>query len=104
LWLAPVQVRLLPVSDELADYTAEAAAALRKAGLRVEVLSRASIAKMIRDATRAKTPIMCVVGAREKESRSLSVRTYADGEVGSLPLEEVIQRAVRQNAERKGKF
>jgi threonyl-tRNA synthetase len=47
---------------------------------------------------------MCVVGAREKESRSLSVRTYADGEVGSLPLEEVIQRAVRQNAERKGKF
>ena len=104
LWLAPVQVRLLPVSDELADYVAEAATALRKAGLRVEVLSRASIPKMVRDATKAKTPIMCIVGAREQESRSLAVRTYADGDLGSLPLEEVVQRAVRQNAERRGKF
>ena len=48
--------------------------------------------------------IMCIVGAREQESRSLAVRTYADGDLGSLPLEEVVQRAVRQNAERRGKF
>jgi threonyl-tRNA synthetase len=63
-----------------------------------------SIAKMIRTAEKAKTPIMAVVGAREVESRSLAVRTYADGEVGALPLEEVISRAVRQNAEKTGKF
>ena len=104
LWLAPVQVRLLPVSDELAPYAAEAAAALRAAGLRVEVMSRMSIAKMIRTAEKAKTPIMAVIGAREAAARTLAVRTYADGEVGELPLAEVVARAARQNTERGGKF
>ncbi len=104
LWLAPVQVRLLPVSDEFADYAHEAASALRKAGLRVEVMGRMSIAKMIRTAEKAKTPLMAVVGAREVESRTLAVRAYGDGEQGTLPLDEVVARAARLNAEKRGKF
>ena len=104
LWLAPVQVRLLPVSDEFAPYVEEAAAALRGAGLRVEVMGRASIAKMIRTAEKAKTPVMAVVGAKEVAERSLAVRTYADGEVGSVPLSDVVERCARLNRERRGKF
>jgi threonyl-tRNA synthetase len=104
LWLAPVQVRLLPVSDEFAPYCAEAAAALRAAGLRVEVMSRMSIAKMIRTAEKAKTPLMAVVGAREAGARTLSVRSYSEGEIGELPLAEVVSRAQRQDADKGGKF
>jgi threonyl-tRNA synthetase len=104
LWLAPVQVRVLPVGDDFEAYAQEAAAAMRKAGLRVEVMSRMSIAKMIRTAEKAKTPIMAVVGARERDARTLAVRTYAGGEVGALPLDEVVQRAVLQNATRSATF
>jgi len=97
LWLAPVQLRILPVSDDFVGYAQEAAAALRAAGLRVEVMSRMSIAKMIRTAQKAKTPIMAVVGAREVESRTLAVRLYGSAEGGEaappLPLEEVVARA-----------
>jgi threonyl-tRNA synthetase len=102
LWLAPVQARILPVSDEFVGYAEEAAAAMRAQGLRVEVMGRASIAKMIRTAEQAKTPIMAVVGGREVESRSLAVRLYGGGGAQTtLPLEEVVARAVALNA-RKG--
>lgn len=80
LWLAPVQLRLLPVSDDFVPYCQEVAAAMRAEGLRVEVMGRNSMGKMIRNAEKAKTPVMAVVGAKEVEGRTLSVRTYADGE------------------------
>jgi threonyl-tRNA synthetase len=101
-WLAPVQVRLLPVNDAVADYTAEAAAALRAAGVRVEVMERASIAKMIRTAERAKTPVMAVVGAKEAETRSLALRLYGGADLGSVPLDEVATRASAAVAARSG--
>lgn len=81
LWLAPVQLRLLPVSDDFVPYCHEVAAAMKKEGLRVEVMGRNSIGKMIRNAEKAKTPVMAVVGAKEVEARTLSVRTYGEGEV-----------------------
>ena len=77
---------------------------MRAQGLRVEVMGRMSIAKMIRTAEKAKTPVMCVVGAREVESRTLAVRTYAEGELGTLPLDEVVARAVKLNAAKRGAF
>jgi threonyl-tRNA synthetase len=92
LWLAPVQVRLLPVNDAVLPYAQEAAARLRAAGARVEVMERASIAKMIRTAERAKTPVMAVVGAKEAESRSLALRLYGGADLGSLPLDDVATR------------
>lgn len=106
LWLAPVQLRLMPVSDDpaVAAYVAEAAAAARRAGLRVEVMSRMTTGKMIKTATQAKTPLMAVVGAREAEGRTLAVRTYADGDIGTLSLDEVLARAVAQNATRSTVF
>jgi threonyl-tRNA synthetase len=104
MWLAPVQARILPVSDEFSAYAEEVAGRLRAQGLRVEVMGRMSIAKMIRTAEKAKTPVMCVVGAREVESRTLAVRTYAEGELGTLPLDEVVARAVKLNAAKRGAF
>lgn len=54
--------------------------------------------KLIRNAETAKVPVMCVIGAREAEAGTLSVRTYRDGEVGVLPAAEVLSRAVVANA------
>jgi threonyl-tRNA synthetase len=67
---------------------------MRAAGLRVEVMERASIAKMIRTAEKAKTPVMCVVGAKEAEGNSLSVRMYGGEDLGALPADTVVQRMV----------
>lgn len=65
---------------------------MRKAGLRVEVYERASIAKMIRNATLAKTPVMAVVGAKEAEARTLAVRLYGGEDMGAVPVDEVVGR------------
>lgn len=70
----------------------QAAAQLLAAGVRVEVMERASIPKMIRNAEKAKTPVMAVVGAKEAEGGTLAVRLYGGADLGSLPVDEVVQR------------
>lgn len=102
LWLAPVQIRLLPVNDSVAEYVAGVATRLREAGARVEVVTGMSIGKAIRNAETAKIPVMCVVGAREAEASTLSVRTYKDGELGALSADEVVTRMKTAIAERGG--
>ncbi|KAK9839849.1 hypothetical protein WJX81_005869 [Elliptochloris bilobata] len=92
LWLAPVQARILPVTDAVAAYAREVAAQMRTAGIRVEVVSGERMAKLIRNAEKAKVPVMCVVGAKEAEARTLAVRTYAHGDAGQRPVADVIQR------------
>ncbi|WP_009631948.1 threonine--tRNA ligase [Synechocystis sp. PCC 7509] len=95
LWLAPVQVRLLPVSDVQRDFTMEVAALMRSRGIRVEAdTSNERLGKLIRNAEKDKIPVMAVVGAKEVESNSLSIRTRASGELGSLPLTEVVEKIV----------
>ncbi|PNW77087.1 hypothetical protein CHLRE_10g421600v5 [Chlamydomonas reinhardtii] len=103
LWLAPVQVRLLTVNDNLAEYAHGVAAQMRKAGVRVEVVGQASIAKLIRNAEKAKTPVICVVGNKEAESNSLAVRLYGGKELGALPVQDVISRVAVATAT-KGSF
>lgn len=82
----------------------QVAAKMRAAGVRVEVLERASIAKMIRNAERAKTPVMAVVGAKEAEAGSLAVRLYGGSDLGALPADEVIGRIVEANKSRGSDF
>jgi threonyl-tRNA synthetase len=95
LWLAPVQVRLLPVSDVQRDFTMEVAAKLRSRGVRVEAgTSNERLGKLIRNAEKDKIPVMAVVGAKEVESNSLSIRTRASGELGSIPIAEVEEKIV----------
>lgn len=73
---------------------------MRKAGVRVEVMERASIPKMIRTSEKAKTPVMAVVGAKEAEGGSLAVRLYGGGDAGSLAVDDVIARIRAANSHR----
>jgi len=101
-WLAPVQVRLLAVSDAVLDYVNQVATRLRALGARVEVVSGMSVGKAIRNAEMAKVPVMCVVGSREADAGTLSVRTYKQGEMGALSIEDVAARvgnAISQRGE-----
>eukprot|EP00878_Enallax_costatus_P036766 GHUV01041320.1.p1 GENE.GHUV01041320.1~~GHUV01041320.1.p1 ORF type:complete len:573 (+),score=139.07 GHUV01041320.1:82-1800(+) len=104
LWLAPVQARLLPVNEAVLPYVQEVDARMRKAGVRAEVMERASIAKMIRTAEKAKTPVMCVVGAKEAEAGTLAVRLYGGEDVGSVPADEVLSRITAASSSRSSKF
>jgi threonyl-tRNA synthetase len=93
LWLAPIQARILPVSDPQLDYAKEVAAKLKAAGIRAEAdTSGERLGKMIRNAEKQKIPVMAVVGAKEFESNTLSIRTRASGELGSMAVGEVLEK------------
>ncbi len=100
LWLAPVQVRLLPVRDAHFDYVKEVAAKMREAGIRAEAdTSGERLGKMIRNAEKQKIPIMSVVGDKEVEDNTLSIRTRASGELGAIALAEVISKLTQTISE-----
>ncbi|MGL5083398.1 MAG: aminoacyl--tRNA ligase-related protein, partial [Microcoleaceae cyanobacterium] len=93
LWLSPTQARLLPVSDDFFPYAQEVAAKMRSHGIRAEVdVSHERLGKQIRNAEKEKIPVMAIVGAKEVESNSLSIRTRATGELGDRPVAEVITK------------
>jgi threonyl-tRNA synthetase len=93
LWLAPVQARLLPVGEAQIDFTQDVAAKMRTLGIRAEVdLSGDRLGKLIRNAEKDKIPVMAVVGAKEVESNSLSIRTRASGELGAIGVDEVVDK------------
>ena len=88
-WMAPEQVRFLPVTDRAADYCAEKAKALELQGFRVEVDYRnEKIGKKIREAQLDKIPYMVVVGDRDIENGTVSPRHRADGDLGAMTMDE----------------
>ena len=88
-WMAPEQVRFLPVTDRAADYCADAAKALEAQGFRAEVDYRnEKIGKKIRDAQMEKVPYMVVVGDRDMENGTVSPRHRADGDLGAMSMDE----------------
>ncbi|MEL6777452.1 MAG: threonine--tRNA ligase [Cyanobacteria bacterium J06597_16] len=93
LWLAPEQVRLLPVTAGHFDYADEAAAQMRLLGVRVEVdKSGERLGKMIRNSEKAKIPVMSVIGDKEVAAKSLSIRTRKEGDLGAIALPEALDR------------
>jgi threonyl-tRNA synthetase len=101
LWLAPEQVRVLPVSEKANEYAARVLAELRTAGLRAEVdLAPEKIGAKIRDAQLAKVPAMLVVGAKEAEAGTVSLRDRVDGDLGAIPLAEAVARLVEEDRSR----
>jgi threonyl-tRNA synthetase len=102
LWLAPVQVRLLPVSDAQRDYANHVAEALQQQGLRVEVdASGERLGKQIRTAELEKIPVVAVIGQREVDAQTLSIRTRQSGDLGALTVPEVVEKlqgAIAQKA------
>jgi threonyl-tRNA synthetase len=101
LWLAPTQTIVLPVSDRHLAYAHEAAAALRGAGLRVDVDERTeSVGRKIRDAELRKIPYMAVVGDREADGGAVALRRHREGDLGSLALADAAQRLVAEVGDR----
>jgi threonyl-tRNA synthetase len=93
LWLAPTQALLLPVADRHNERADQVAAQLREAGFRPRVDDRSeSVGKKIRDAELSKAPYMLVVGDKEAESGSASVRHHGDGDIGAMSLEDLVAR------------
>jgi threonyl-tRNA synthetase len=93
VWLSPEQARVLPVSDKVAGYAAEVAAALKTAGVRAVVdTSQDKLGAKIRLAQLEKVPYMLVVGGKEAESRQVSVRSRKAGDEGAQPLENFVER------------
>ena len=103
-WMAPEQVRFLPVTDRAADYCADAAKALESQGFRVEVDYRnEKIGKKIRDAQMEKVPYMVVVGDRDMENGTVSPRHRADGDLGAMSLDAfaaLLRRVVDSKAKK----
>ncbi len=88
-WLAPVQARIVPVSDKHLDYARQVAEDLRSSGARVSVEERSeSVGKKIRAAELGRFPYMLVVGDRELEAGEVSVRSHEDGELGAMTVEK----------------
>ncbi|MCQ2389215.1 MAG: His/Gly/Thr/Pro-type tRNA ligase C-terminal domain-containing protein, partial [Kiritimatiellae bacterium] len=93
LWLAPEQVRILPISDKALDYAKKIQAALKQAGFRVDVdVSAEKLGAKIRAATLMKVPYQVVVGPRDEAAGQISVRSRADGDLGAFKLEDFLAK------------
>jgi len=98
LWLAPVQATVLPVSEHQAEYAKAVGSQLRQAGLRTEVDARdEKIGRKIREAELAKVPVMLVVGGREAESGTVTVRRHGGEDQGTMEVDEVVRRLLDEN-------
>jgi threonyl-tRNA synthetase len=101
LWLAPVQVAVLPITDRINEYAEKVAQELRATGLRVEVNVRGDkIGAKIRDAQMQKVPFMLVLGDREVEEGKVAVRERLKGDIGAMSLAEFKEMAQRLVATR----
>ena len=93
VWLSPVQVKVMPITDRTSDYANDVAAKLSAAGVRVETdLRNEKIGYKIREAQMQKTPYMLVIGDREAESGAVAVRTRGGEDLGAMPLDAFIER------------
>lgn len=101
LWLAPVQVAVLPITDRINDYADSVAAELRNAGFRVESNTRSDkIGAKIRDAQMQKVPYMLVLGDQELEGNKVAVRERKQGDIGAMSLEEFKEMITQQKLQR----
>ena len=102
VWLSPVQVEVMPITDRTSDYAKDVAAKLSAAGVRVETdLRNEKIGFKIREAQKIdKAPYMLVLGDQEVENRQVAVRARKDGDLGAQELGAFIDRVVQEIAEK----
>lgn len=97
MWIAPVQVKLLPIADRHLDYVYEVKKALEAKGMRVEIDDRSEkIGYKIREAQLEKVPYMILVGDKDIENNTVSVRDRREGDIGAMSLEDFIAKAVEE--------
>ncbi len=102
LWLAPVQVKVLPISDKFLDYAKSVSDKLKKADIRAEVDDRnEKIGKKIRDTELLRVPYMLVVGEKEMNENKVAVRRQGKGDLGMKDVEEFLAEAVVEIKERR---
>lgn len=90
LWLCPIQARVLPVTDTQLEYGKEVTRKLKASGIRVEVCSGERLPKLIRNAEKQKIPLMAVVGPKEVETQTVTVRSRFGGELGTIAIDDFI--------------
>lgn len=97
VWLAPVQVKVLPISDKFIDEAKKVYEACFNADLKVELDDRAEkIGYKIREAQTQKIPYMLIVGAKEVETNTVSIRKRSEGEIGSLSIEDTVAKIKKE--------
>jgi len=101
LWLSPVQVAVLPISEKTLEYSEKITAMLKEKGIRVELNSDAdSLGKKIRKAEAAKVPYMLILGEKEVESGQVSVRARGQKDLGSMSLVNFAEKVALENKEK----
>ncbi|MEA2031493.1 MAG: threonine--tRNA ligase [candidate division Zixibacteria bacterium] len=102
LWLAPVQVKIMPVTDSFNDFGCQVVDEFTSKGIRAVIDDRSEkIGAKIRDAELMKVPYMCIVGAREAESKTVSLRKHGVGDLGSMTFSEAVA-LFRKEIDNKG--
>jgi len=101
LWLAPVQVAVLPITDRINEYAESIAAELKGEGFRVEANTKSDkIGAKIRDAQLQKVPYMLVLGDKELEEQTVAVRERRQGDIGAMSLAEFKEKITQQRSQR----
>ena len=101
LWMAPEQVRILPITDRAKEYGESISAQLEELGIRTSVDNRSEkIGWKIRQAQLEKIPYFFIVGDKEVDEKTVSLRSRKEGDLGASPLDEVINRIVIENAKK----
>ena len=100
-WLAPEQIRLLPVTDEVMAYAETLQSELTAAGIRSRIdRSGERLGKLIRSGEQQKIPVLAVIGAQEAEQGTLSLRSRRQGDLGSVARSHLLQAAIAANGAR----
>ena len=100
-WLAPEQIRLLPVTDEVMGYAEQTQKTLQQAGVRCTIdRSGDRLGKLIRNGEQQKIPVLAVIGAQEAEQTTLSLRSRRQGDLGAVALTALLEAAQQANSQR----
>ena len=100
-WLSPEQIRVLPISEKFVDYANEVNGLLRERGLRSSVDdSDERVQAKIKIGSEMKVPYLLIVGGRDRDNRTVSVRLHGKGDIGAVPLAEFVETIVTEVAER----
>jgi len=97
VWLSPIQIRILPISEKFSDYADMVKTKLIEQGIRVELsFPHETLGKRIRDAELEKIPYTVIVGEKEKSTKTVNIRHYTEGNIGELNLEKFLERIVNE--------
>jgi threonyl-tRNA synthetase len=100
-WLAPLQVKILPISDKFMDYANTVLDTLKKADIRAEIDDRSEkIGRKIRDTEIAKVPYMLVIGEKEMNEGKVAIRRQGKGDIGVKLIDEFVQEIVAEIKDR----